>query len=129
MPLRCGTETPLTNSIGTLEAVTVAEISVKDLAALGPSACIVDVREPDEWAQGHIGHATLVPLAIVPGSAEAFEAEPTYVVCRSGNRSGQACEFLRGRGHSVVNVTGGMIAWTAAGFDVVTGAESGATGA
>ncbi len=108
--------------------MTAAEISVQDLAALGPSARVVDVREPDEWAQGHIGHASLVPLATVPGHTERFDGEPTYVVCRSGGRSGQACEFLRGQGHSAVNVTGGMIAWAAAGFDVVTGAGPGANG-
>ena len=60
---------------------------------------------------------------------EAFDAEPTYVVCRSGARSGRACEFLRDQGRTAVNVTGGMIAWTAAGFEVVTGAGSGAPGA
>ena len=113
----------------TLEAVTAAEISVQDLAALGPAARVVDVREPDEWSQGHIGHATLVPLATVPGNIDAFDGEPTYVVCRSGGRSGQACAFLREQGRSVVNVTGGMIAWAAAGLDVVTGADSGASGA
>jgi len=108
--------------------VTSAEISVQDLAALGSAARIVDVREPDEWAQGHIGHASLVPLATVPGNIATFDGDPTYVVCRSGGRSGQARDFLRGEGHSVVNVTGGMLAWMAAGFDVVTGAGPGATG-
>jgi rhodanese-related sulfurtransferase len=107
--------------------VTIAEISVHDLAALGPSARIVDVREPDEWAAGHIGHATLVPLATVPGNLDMFDGDPTYVVCRSGARSGRACEFLGAEGHNVVNVAGGMIAWAGAGFEVVTG--SGAAGA
>ena len=107
--------------------MTIAEISVHDLAALGPSARIVDVREPDEWAAGHIGYATLVPLATVPGNLDKFDGDPTYVVCRSGARSGRACEFLGAEGHNVVNVAGGMIAWAGAGFDVVTG--SGAAGA
>lgn len=101
--------------------MTSAEISVQDLAALGSSARIVDVREPDEWEQSHIGHASLVPLATVPGHVDTFDGDPTYVVCRSGGRSGQACDFLRDQGRSVVNVTGGMLAWTAAGLDVVTG--------
>jgi rhodanese-related sulfurtransferase len=115
--------------VDTLDGVTAAEISVQDLAGLGPSARIVDVREPDEWAQGHIGHASLVPLATVPGNLDAFDGEPTYIVCRSGGRSAQACQFLRDRGRSVVNVTGGMIAWSAAGLDVVTGADADASGA
>ncbi len=109
--------------------MTAEEISVQDLAALGPSATIIDVREPAEWAQGHIGHAALIPLAMVPGNVDAFDGDPTYIVCRSGNRSGQACNYLRDQGHHVVNVAGGMIAWAAAGFDVVTGAGSDAAGA
>ena len=108
--------------------MTVKEISVQDLAALGGAARIVDVREPDEWAQGHIAHATLVPLATVPGNVEQFDGAPTYIVCRSGARSGRACQFLSDQGHDVVNVAGGMLAWTAAGFDVATGAGPGATG-
>lgn len=114
--------------MGTLEGVTVREISVQDLAALGAAAHVVDVREPGEWAQGHIGHAVLVPLASVPVNVESFDREPTYIVCRSGSRSGQACEFLRAQGRDVVNVTGGMLAWAAAGLDVVAGAGSDATG-
>jgi len=114
--------------VDTLEAVTAREISVQDLAALGASARVIDVREPDEWAQGHIGHASLIPLATVPGNLDQFDGEPTYIVCRSGNRSGQACEFLGAQGRNVVNVAGGMLAWAAAGFEAATGAGSGATG-
>lgn len=128
MRRRCATSTPPRSSVGTLEDVTAAEISVQELVALGSSARIVDVREPDEWMRGHIGLASLVPLATVPGNVDVFDGEPTYIVCHSGGRSAQACDYLRGQGHSVVNVTGGMVAWTAAGFDVVTGAGSGATG-
>jgi rhodanese-related sulfurtransferase len=108
--------------------VTAEEISVQDLVVLGASARIVDVREPAEWEQGHIATAVLVPLATVPGNLDSFDGDPTYIVCRSGGRSHQACEFLRGQGRHVVNVTGGMIAWAAAGLDMVTGAGSGAAG-
>ncbi len=109
--------------------MTIQEISVQDLAALGSSVRVIDVREPVEWEQGHIAHAMLVPLATVPGSVEHFDGDPTYVVCRSGARSGQACQFLGEQGLNVVNVTGGMIAWAGAGLDIATGAESGAAGA
>jgi rhodanese-related sulfurtransferase len=108
--------------------VTISEISVHDLAALGPAARVIDVREPQEWDAGHIAHAELVPLGSVPERLDAFAATPTYVVCRSGNRSGRACEFLGAHGLEVVNVAGGMLAWVDAGFDTVPGAASGATG-
>ncbi len=108
--------------------MTVREISVHDLAALGASARVVDVREPDEWVTGHIGHAVAVPLATVPGHVDVFDGDPTYVVCRSGGRSWQACEYLDGQGREVVNVTGGMLAWIAAGYDVTMGTGSGSSG-
>ncbi len=101
---------------------------MQDLAALGTAARIVDVREPNEWRQDHIAHATLVPLATVPGRIEHFDGAPTYVICRSGGRSAQACEFLTAQGIDAVNVAGGMLAWVAAGFDVATGADVGDVG-
>ena len=56
-----------------------------------------------------------------------MERPPTSCVVPAA-RSGRACQFLGDQGHDVVNVAGGMIAWTAAGFDTATGAGSGATG-
>ena len=44
--------------------------------------------------------------------------EPTYVMCKVGGRSLRACEFAAAQGHDVVNVTGGMLAWLEAGYDV-----------
>lgn len=106
----------------------MVQISVQELAALGSAARIVDVREPGEWDQGHIAQAELVPLATVPGNVDRFDGAPTYVVCRSGGRSGQACEFLTEHGIDVVNVAGGMLAWAAAGYDIAVGPGAGATG-
>ena len=108
--------------------MTVPEISVHDLAALGASARVIDVREPHEWNDAHVAHAELVPLGTVPERLDAFDGDPTYVICRSGARSGRACEFLVAQGHDAVNVAGGMLAWVAAGFDTVSG-ESGSSDA
>lgn len=106
------------------EGMPVREITVQDLEALGPSARVIDVREPHEWDAGHIVHAELVPLGTVPDRVDAFDGAPTYVVCRSGNRSGKACEFLGAQGRDVVNVAGGMLAWVAAGFPTETGGHT-----
>lgn len=101
--------------------MTIAEISVHELSALGASARIIDVRERYEWDEGHIAHATLVPLGSLPDHVDDFDGAPTFVVCRSGRRSAQACEFLVDLGRDVVNVTGGMLAWIDAGLDVAVG--------
>ena len=94
------------------------EITVDDLVALGPDVHVVDVREPDEWSDGHIPWAVHVPLGTVPDRLDAFSESPTYVICKAGGRSARACEFAAGQGLVTINVVGGMLAWEQAGFDV-----------
>lgn len=108
--------------VDSLRRMDARAVTVQELHAAGASARIIDVREPDEWDEAHIDGAVLVPLATVPANLDRFDGSPTYVVCRSGGRSARACEFAAGHGLDVVNVEGGMIAWIASGFDVVTGA-------
>ncbi|MGI8756098.1 MAG: rhodanese-like domain-containing protein [Acidimicrobiales bacterium] len=87
---------------------------------------IVDVREPDEYVDGHVPGAPLVPLATVPDRLDAFEADgEVLVICKSGGRSAQAVEHLRGRGIDAVNVAGGTLGWIRAGHRVVMGDEPG----
>jgi rhodanese-related sulfurtransferase len=100
-------------------SVAIAEITVDQLKALGDDVVIVDVREPDEWAAGHIPSAVHVPLGEVPDRLDAFDGSPTYVVCKAGGRSFRACELAAADGRSVVNVIGGMLAWSDAGYEIV----------
>jgi len=104
--------------------VAIQEIDIDRLAEIiEAGGRVVDVREPDEYAEGHVPTAVLVPLATVPDHVDAFTGEgPTYVICRSGGRSMRACEFLAAQGGvdiEVVNVAGGTLAWIASGRDVV----------
>ena len=103
------------------------EISVDDLAArLETGAVLIDVREPDEYVDGHVPSARLIPLAEVPERLAEVPADHTvHVVCRSGGRSLRAAEFLASRGVDAVNVTGGTLAWIESGREVVTGDQSG----
>ncbi len=94
------------------------EISVDELAALGEGVTLIDVREPDEWAEGHVPWAVHLPLGTVPDHVEAFDGSPTYVICKAGGRSARACEFAAEQGRDTVNVLGGMLAWEAAGHAV-----------
>jgi molybdopterin-guanine dinucleotide biosynthesis protein A/rhodanese-related sulfurtransferase len=105
-------------------SMSVQEISVDELAPLlEAGARLVDVREPDEYEQARVPGGTLVPLGMVPGQVDAFGGDgTTYVICRSGVRSMQACEYLAEHGLDVVNVAGGTLAWIASGRDVVAGA-------
>jgi rhodanese-related sulfurtransferase len=104
----------------------VPEVDVEELArARDEGATIIDVRQPDEWAEGHIAGAELVPLADVPESVDELpDDRPLYLICRSGNRSQRAAEFLIRQGLEAHNVTGGMIAWLAAGKPTVIPGDS-----
>jgi rhodanese-related sulfurtransferase len=95
----------------------IPEVDVDTLEAkLAEGARLIDVRQPDEFADGHIPGAVLVPLADVPDRLEAFSpTETNYLVCRSGARSMRAAEYLADRGFDVVNVIGGTLAWQNSG--------------
>jgi rhodanese-related sulfurtransferase len=94
------------------------EISVNELSALR-GVVVVDVREPDEYAGGHVPTAVNIPLGDVrERSPELRGADTVYVICQSGRRSAFACDALESLGITSVNVTGGTSAWIAAGLPV-----------
>ena len=100
-------------SIPTTEVDAIPETIPADLVVL-------DVREPHEWAAGHIDGAIHIPLGEIP--ARVGELDPsvrTLVVCHLGGRSARATAWLHGRGHDVVNLAGGMERWEAAGRPTV----------
>lgn len=116
---------------GQAAAPVVEEAAVLDLAVnLDPAAVealyqrddvvILDVREDHEYQAGHIPGATLVPLGQIPSRLDEIPKDKTVIaVCRSGNRSNQATNFLRQQGfENVHNMTGGMNGWSRAGYKV-----------
>jgi rhodanese-related sulfurtransferase len=108
---------------GTVAALP-AEVSVADASALRDGgAFILDVRQPDEWAAGHIPDATLIPLGeLAARVADVPQDRQVVVVCRSGNRSAQGRDILLAAGYpSVTSMAGGMNDWTAAGYETATG--------
>ncbi|MGI5126678.1 rhodanese-like domain-containing protein [Pseudonocardia sp. CA-107938] len=97
---------------GAVPAVGVAE--------LPDDAVLLDVRENDEWAAGHAPDAQHLPMSeLTARLGELPDADPLYVICRSGGRSARVVAYLGQQGHSVVNVDGGMQAWQAAGRPIV----------
>ena len=105
-------------------AALAAEVSVDEASRLRDAgAFMLDVREPDEWAAGHIEGATLIPLGELAARAKEVPADrQVVVVCRSGNRSAQGRDVLLGAGlSSVTSMAGGMNDWAASGRPVVTG--------
>jgi rhodanese-related sulfurtransferase len=90
-------------------------------------ATILDVREDDEWAAGHVAGSVHVPLSQLPGrAADIPPTDPLVVVCKVGGRSAQVTAWLVGQGRDVVNLAGGLEAWADAGRPLVT--DDGAPG-
>jgi rhodanese-related sulfurtransferase len=94
---------------------------------LPEGVAVLDVREPAEWAAGHIEGALHIPLGTLPARVDevaALDAEQTLVVCKVGGRSAQAVAYLAQQGYEVINLAGGMLDWEAAGRPMVS--ETGA---
>ena len=93
---------------------------------------IVDVREPEEFADGHIPGAVNIPLgrleievgshpAVVgrAGGPHSLRERPVVLYCLSGGRSARAAAALRRLGFSnPVSLAGGILAWTGDGHPV-----------
>ena len=72
---------------------------------------IIDVREPFEWAMGTLPNSVLIRLGSLPEKLNDLDRDRAILfVCRSGNRSGVAAEYLVRHGFAVVaNLTGGLV--------------------
>jgi len=105
----------------------IPEVDVTTLAGLlANGAPLIDVRQPDEYTEAHVPGAIPLPLGELPERIDEVPPEVTvYVICRSGNRSGKAVEFLRGSGYDAMNVAGGTVAWIEAGSPVAPGEAPG----
>jgi rhodanese-related sulfurtransferase len=75
----------------------------------------IDVRESDEWDLGHYDRFTLNPLSSFDDGILPTD-KPIIFICRSGKRSGKACNDVEPRGLKVMNMEGGMLAWQEAGL-------------
>lgn len=65
--------------------------------------------------------AVHIPMGDVPSRLGEVDAQATvYVMCHAGGRSQRVAQYLARNGYRAVNVSGGMLAWSAAGRPVVT---------
>jgi rhodanese-related sulfurtransferase len=94
-------------------------VPVVTVDQLPTDALILDVREDDEWAAGHVEGALHVPMNLVPNRVsyepEMFGDKTVYVMCKMGGRSSQVAAWLNHNGHTAVNIAGGMHAWADSG--------------
>ena len=77
-------------------------------------AVAVDVREPDEFAVGHIPGAKLLPLgSVLARAAEVLPEKdaPWLIYCRTGRRSADAVQKLESLGYTNLYDLGGILSW------------------
>jgi rhodanese-related sulfurtransferase len=99
---------------------TKQRISAHDLAdqLADQRVKVIDVREPMEYAGGHIVGSLNVPLSRI--TKADLPRGPLVLVCHSGNRSAQALAQLQQQGHAypLADLEGGVPAWQQAGLPV-----------
>jgi|SRR5579863_3006844 len=106
-----------------LESPNAHEVDVSPIEAVAlidRGAVLVDVREPDEIAQGHAQDIVAIPLSVFGDHLHDLPRDRTIVVvCRTGFRSARAARVLVDAGYAALNLAGGMEAWRDCGLGVV----------
>jgi rhodanese-related sulfurtransferase len=95
------------------QVINILPQQVKERQEQGEKLNIIDVRENEEVAAGKIPGAVHIRLSEIPERLNEIDPNvETILVCRSGNRSAMACEYLMDQGYTKVkNLLGGMNAW------------------
>ncbi len=127
----CGSGDPdVSVTAGTVATSAPAEGAELEPAAFAaalklPNTTIIDVRTPEEYAEGHLPGAVNIDVQS-PDFAQQVQAldpdAPYAVYCRSGNRSAAALQLMNQLGFTAAyHLGGGIGAWSSAGGEVVTG--------
>ena len=118
------TATPTDVTVESPAPGTVSLLSPEEFnaAAAQPGVVLLDVRTPQEFADGHIDGALNVDLNSPSFPQQIAELDPstTYAVyCRSGNRSAAATAYMLEQGFAApYELQGGIVAWQGAGLPV-----------
>lgn len=121
----CGANASITAPADAVMACAVASTNYQDadaaqlqnlLSRQPDQLLLIDVREPYEFAAGHLNHAINIPLQQVAVQLAQLPPIATLVfMCRSGGRSSQACELASQQAISqnsvIINLKGGLLAW------------------
>jgi phage shock protein E len=131
----CGSGDSSSSATSVVETTRVAEDAVGDFATISAQQAasvvaeppgdlvVLDVRTPEEYAEGHLDGAVLVDFYDPDFADQLSQLDPDVpylVYCRSGNRSGQTLTTMEQLGFaSAADVDGGIVAWQGAGLPVV----------
>jgi len=102
-------------------ARSIAPTDAQTLLKQRSNIYLLDVRTPQEFQQGRLAGARLIPIdQIIQRLGELPKDRPILVYCAVGSRSAQVFSFLARRGYAeVYNLDGGIYAWAAQGYPIV----------
>ena len=102
--------------VGTLANITAQELAQR--LAHDRDLVVLDVREPAEWADGHVSGARHIPMRQISERIGEIPRDGTVAItCAGGARSSVVGSMLLARGFTdIVNVWGGMTGWAQAGL-------------
>ncbi|MGS2725023.1 rhodanese-like domain-containing protein [Psychroserpens sp. BH13MA-6] len=94
----------------------ITQAEWRQLIAQDDQAIIMDVRTPNECAEGILENAMMVDIfdtsLFMDTIQKLDKSKSYYIYCRSGNRSGQACQLMENLGfEKTYNLIGGMMEW------------------
>ena len=110
----CGGEGTTTEEGGKIMYQQITQEEAKKIMDSGEEHIVLDVREQDEFDEGHIPNAILIPYTEIDAKAEGILTDKDaqiLVYCRSGRRSKIAAESLVNLGYTNVKEFGGIIDW------------------
>lgn len=85
-----------------MKNITVEELKTK----LSENIRVIDVREGYEYSNGHVPGAINIPMSEIEGRVSEIKEED-YIICQSGARSTNVCQWLEMQGLTITNVQGG----------------------
>ena len=98
-------------------AADIPEITAQQLLEKQSSRVILDVRSPEEYAEGHVPGAINIPHAEIANRLDQlseFKHQQVVVYCRSGRRAGIAAEILQNQGFdNLLHLEGDILQWQA----------------
>lgn len=114
---------------GCVQTQTIKDVSPKEASTLiqnnqnNPDFVVIDVRTPEDFANGHIANAVNIDYYSVTFRNDINKLDKTknyLIYCQSGNRSGKARDIMRELGFQEVhNMLGGIIGWKAEGLPTI----------
>lgn len=108
-----------------LPSLNAQELSERLKLKDGKRPLVIDVRQPEEYRNGHIAGAKLIPLGeLKVRMQELSKSKEMVCICASGSRSSSATKMLIDAGYNALNMNGGMSNWQRAGLPIQKGSAA-----